>query len=158
MAPRWGTLQREPDAFYGSMVEMMCSAMRVPAAMISVIQDRRHLVRAAHGLGVVADLKEIPISHSLCQHVVAMGRPLVINDTFGHVLVRDHPAIAAFGVAAYLGEPLHGPDGKPFGSMCVFDTRARDWAENHRRMFSISAMIVEKALTSPEGAKDLPTS
>lgn len=155
MSPRWGTLQRDPDTFYSAMVEMMCSSMRVPVAMISVFKQGRHFVRAAHGL-CAADVAEIPISHSLCQHVVAMGRPLVINDAIAHPLVCDSPAIGEFGIAAYLGEPLHGLDGKPMGAMCAFDTRARDWAENHRRMFSITAMIVEKALTSPEGEKDFP--
>ena len=157
MAPRWAMLQREPDAFYDSIVEMMCSAMRVPVAMISIIQDSRHFVHASHGI-VSGDPKarEIPISHSLCQHVVAMGRPLVVSDTLGHELVRRNPAIVEFGVAAYLGEPLHGNDGKPFGTLCVFDTRARDWAENHRRMLSITAMIVEKAMNAPKGAPDFP--
>ena len=157
MAPRWGTLQREPDAFFDSIVEMMCSSLDAPISMISIIQNNYHFVRASHGLpALVRADGELPISHSICQHVVGMGRPLVVADAMAHPLVRNNPSVAEDNIAAYLGEPLHAANGVPCGTLCVLDTRPRDWREKERRMISITAMIVEKALGWPDGVQDFP--
>ena len=90
MAPRWDAFQREPNAFHQSIVDMMCSALRVPVSMVSILRDDVHVVHAQHGLErLVADTSRIPLTHSLCQHVVAMGRPLVVCDAFSHPLVQQ---------------------------------------------------------------------
>ena len=64
MAPRWDALQRDPEGFFNSIVEMMSSALRVPVSMISILQDDRHFVHSAHGLAhLQEDRLEIPIAH-----------------------------------------------------------------------------------------------
>ena len=152
MTPRWDVFQRDPDSFHKAIVDMMCSALRVPVSMVSILHDNRHLVYAQHGLGhLLEETSELPITHSICQHVVAMGRPLVVCDAFAHPLVQGSPAVLQCNVNAYLGEPLHGIDGKPMGSLCVLDTRARDWSDSQRRMMSIAAMVAERALQWAHG-------
>ncbi len=157
MPSRWIVHQREPKAFFSSIVEMTGKALNVPTAMISVVREERHVVRFSHGFqSPWFDKGEVPFSHSLCKHVVAMGRPLVVRDAFAHPLVRSSPAVEDFGLVSYMGEPLHDRDGKPVGCFSVFDTRARDWSENQRRMISINAMIVEKAMNWPDCVSEMP--
>lgn len=147
MKPRWREHQREPAPFFDTMVEMSCKALRVPAAMISLVDDARHAIRASYGLPAsITAIGEVPMSHSLCRHVVAMGRPLVVIDALAHPLVSNNPSVREFGLAAYLGEPLHDGNGNAVGCFSVFDYNARDWTETQRRMMSINAMIIERAL------------
>ncbi|MEL7154715.1 MAG: GAF domain-containing protein, partial [Pseudomonadota bacterium] len=148
---------RDPEGFFHSIVEMMSSALRVPVSMISIVQEKRHLVHAAHGLEhLQSDRIEVPIRYSICQHVVAMGRPLVVSDAFAHPLVRDNPMVRERNITSYMGEPLHGANGRAIGTLCAMDLRARDWTDTQRSMLSIAAMIVEKALSWPDGNGEFP--
>lgn len=152
MMSRWLQHQREPEGFFDAMLEMTCRALEVPAAMISTVNETRHQLNASYGLSCsITSMGEIPISHSICRHVVAMGRPLVVQDALSHPLVSTSPTVREFGLAAYLGEPLHDPAGDAFGCFSVMDFIARDWTETQRRMMSINAMIIERALTWPDG-------
>ena len=157
MPSRWIVHQREPKAFLESIVEMTCKAVNVPVSMISVVTEDRHDIRFSYGFrSSWFNSDEIPMSHSFCKHVTAMGRPLVVRDALAHPLVRNSPAVSDLGLVAYLGEPLHDHSGKSVGCFSVFDHRARDWSENQRRMISINAMLVEKALNWPDGVSDMP--
>lgn len=159
MQPRWLTYQRDPDPLFDTLVEMTCKALRVPAAMVSMVDQHRYLIRASYGLpDSITAVGEVPLSHSLCLHVVGMGRPLVVTDALAHPLVADNPTVREFGLTAYLGEPLHGKDGDPMGCFAVFDYKARDWTEVQRQMMSINAMVLERALNWPEDETVLPVS
>jgi signal transduction histidine kinase len=74
-----------------------------------------------------ASVRETPLSHSFCQHAVALARPLVIEDARTHPLVRDNLAIRDIGVIAYAGIPLATADGDVLGSFCVIDGVPRQW-------------------------------
>ena len=47
-----------------------------------------------------AQLRETPLSHSFCRHVVESGGPLEVVDAREHPKVRDNPAIGDYGVVA----------------------------------------------------------
>jgi GAF domain-containing protein len=50
--------------------------------------------------------RETPLSYSICQNVVARGRPLVIEDAREMSLTASNLAVQDLGVVAYLGVPL----------------------------------------------------
>ena len=157
MKSRWLELQRDPDVFFGTLLEMTARSMATSAAVISIITAERYLVRFAHGLppGKSAPL-ELPMMNSPCRDVTRMGRRLVINDVLANQAVRTSPLVQDLGIAAYLGEPLHNTEGASVGAFCVFDASARDWTEAEQRMMSINAVLVERALNWPDGLETLP--
>lgn len=157
MTPRWIEHQRDPHIFLNDMLEMTAKALDVPASTISAVSDTHHDVRLAYALPRQAVATgPVPLSHSLCKHVVAMGRPLVVRDAWNHPLVRNSQALRESGVVAYIGEPLHDEAGTPVGSFCVFDDTARQWTATQCRIMSINAMIIEKALNWPDGQVSFP--
>ena len=68
------------------------------------------------------------MSHSFCQHVVATGKPLIVENARTNPLVKLNPAVEEMGIVAYAGIPLITSDGHAVGSFCVIDSRPRTWS------------------------------
>lgn len=125
---RSGLLSLKDDPALDQMTSLICEALGVPVALVSIVTDARQVFSSAKGLPVPWDARgETPLSHSFCQHVVTSGLPLQVNDAPSHDLVGDNLAIRDLGVQAYLGTPLRDPDGVVLGSLCAIDTSPRDW-------------------------------
>ena len=92
--------------------------------------------------------RQTPLAWSICQHTVASGRPLVVNDTHQHADLADHPAVTNLGVTAYAGIPLIVSGGHAIGTICVMDTVRRDWIDDQLSFLACLARIVTEELTS----------
>ncbi len=86
--------------------------------------------------------KEAPFSHSLDQHTIAAGAPLLIDDARTHPLGRDNPAVRALDVVAYAGLPLVTASGDVLGSVCVIDHAPRVWTAEEVAVLSDLASSV----------------
>ncbi len=112
---RTGLLDTAPEPAFDRLTLLARRVLRVPVAMVSLVDDRRGFAKSRAG-EVPA---ELPLSHSLCARVVDAGAPLVVD------ALTDHPAATDLGVGAYAGVPLALPGGPVLGSFCVADTRPR---------------------------------
>jgi two-component sensor histidine kinase len=114
-----------------------------PVSLFSVVDAQRQVFAAACGTEAVT---ETPLSHSFCQYVVAEGQPLEVEDARNHPLLRDNGAVSDLGVIAYLGHPVHAPDGAVIGSFCVIDSKPRAWTADDRAVLADLAAMVENEL------------
>ncbi|WP_285592027.1 SpoIIE family protein phosphatase [Actinomycetospora sp. NBRC 106378] len=102
--------------------------MRVPVALVSLVRLDEQVFPGAVGLvEPFASSRRTPLTHSFCQHVVATGRPLVIDDARADPLVASNLAIPDLGVVAYAGIPLTDEAGHVLGSLCAIDHDPRRW-------------------------------
>ncbi|MBP0443361.1 GAF domain-containing protein [Roseomonas sp. SSH11] len=125
---RTGLLDTPPEEVFDRLTRLVCRLLGVPVALVSLVEAERQFFKSAVGLPEVwAIRRETPLSHSFCQHVVASGAPLMVQDAGRHPLVCDNLAIPDLGVVAYLGMPLTTPEGHVLGSLCAIDTVPRDW-------------------------------
>lgn len=115
----------------------------VPVSLFSVVDDRRQVFTAACGLDSV---KETPLSHSFCQYVVSTNRPLEVEDARAHPLLKDNGAVPDLGVIAYLGHPIHAPDGAVIGSFCAIDVKPHAWTDEDRAALADLAAMIESEL------------
>ena len=146
---RSATAWADDPAAFDRLTRLAARLLQTPLALISLLGEDRQAVVSAHGLPEpFASSRRIPLSHSICQHVVAAKGPLVVRDARSHPLLRDHPAVRELQAIAYLGVPLLGPDGDILGSACVIDTTARDWTEDDIE----SLNVLSRAATSEIGA------
>ncbi|MFJ8251271.1 GAF domain-containing SpoIIE family protein phosphatase [Streptomyces sp. NPDC094466] len=100
----------------------------VPVALVSLVEPSRQVFPGMLGLAEPwAGKRETPLTHSLCQHVVTEGRPLVLTDAREDARTCDSLAIPGLGVVGYAGMPLTDADGHVLGSLCAIDTRPREW-------------------------------
>lgn len=102
----------------------------VPVSLVSLVGNTGQFFPGAEGLDEPwATQRETPLSHSICQHVVRSGAPLIIADARDDPLVSDSRAIAELGVVGYAGMPLIDGAGNTLGSLCAIDTSPRQWTD-----------------------------
>ena len=118
-----------PEAF-DALTRLAQRVFKAPVSLISIIDEKndRQFFASQQGLKEPwASARQTPLSHSFCQHVKAAKAPLVVCKADEHPLVRDNLAIRGLDVMAYLGVPVHSPDGEVIGALCVIDSCERSW-------------------------------
>jgi signal transduction histidine kinase len=127
---RTALLDSPPEAAFDRFTRLAATTLRAPGALLSLVEADRQFFKSLIGLPEPwASRRETPLSHSFCRHVVATGQPLVVADARRHPLVKESPAIRDLGIVAYAGVPLLTGDGYALGSLCVIDTRPRQWGQ-----------------------------
>jgi GAF domain-containing protein len=130
MLHRLQLLDGATERAFDRLTELASKLLRTPIALVSLVDSDRQFFKSQVGLGEEPDaLRETPLSHSFCQHVVATNQPLIIDDARKHPLVHDNLAIPDLNVIAYLGMPITIADGTELGSFCAIDTKPRQWSE-----------------------------
>ncbi|MDB6031510.1 MAG: sensor histidine kinase, partial [Verrucomicrobiales bacterium] len=105
--------------------------LKTPAALVSLVGKDRQYFKGCVGLPEPwSTWRETPLTHSICQHVVALRKPLIIPDTRKHPVICENLAIRDLGIIAYLGIPLITPENLVLGSFCVVDFQPRLWTDD----------------------------
>jgi len=132
------------EAAFDRLTELASKVLNAPVSLVSLIEPDRQFFKSQIGLPEPwSNLRETPLSHSFCQHVVASGEPLIIEDARNHPLVRDNLAIRDLNVVSYLGIPLTSPEGLNLGSFCVIDHQPRVWTEMEiNTMKALAASVI----------------
>lgn len=124
-------LGQHPEAEFDRITRLAARFLHVPVAYISFVEPDRQVFKSGLGLpDQIATKRETPISHSLCRFVVADGQSLIVPDVREDARLKDNPAVELIGVVAYLGAPIHLPDGEVIGSLCAVDHVRRDWTDD----------------------------
>jgi len=139
-----GLLDSAPEADFDLVTQRIVSELGVPVALVSLVDDTRQYFKSAQGLGEPwASLRQTPLSHSFCQHVVSSRQPFVVEDAREHPVVMENLAISDLGVIAYAGVPLRAAEGMVLGSLCAIDVQPRQWTEADLDALSRLAVRVE---------------
>jgi GAF domain-containing protein len=126
---RLGLLDTPPEAAFDRLTRVACRVLRAPVGLVSLVDQDRQFFKSCVGLPEpLASSRQTPVSHSFCQHVVATGRPLIVENAKTNPLVQLNPAVEEMGIVAYAGIPLVTSDGHAIGSFCVIDHRPRLWS------------------------------
>lgn len=129
MLRRTGLLDSPPEAAFDRLTRLASKILRAPVSLVSLVDDHRQYFKSGYGLQEpYTTIRETPLSHSFCQHVVGTHEPLIISDARRHPLVHDSLGITELGVIAYAGIPLTLPNGETLGSFCVVDMNPREWS------------------------------
>lgn len=127
---RTGLLDSPPEAAFDRLTRLAARFLGVPTVLVSLVTGDRQFFKSTVGLPEPwATERQTPLSHSFCQHVVATGRPLRVENAPDHPLVCENCAVSDIGVIAYLGVPLATADGHILGAFCAIDGRPREWSE-----------------------------
>lgn len=117
-----------PEEAFDRLTRLAARLLGTRMAKLTLVDAERQFFKSHFGLPEpLASARQTPVEHSICQHVVASGEPLVIGDTAGDGRFAGSPMVAVHGVRAYAGFPVATRDGHVLGSFCVCDDRPREW-------------------------------
>lgn len=130
-------LDSERAEGFDRLTTLATKVLRAPVSLVSLVDDHRQFFKSAAGLD--PGLRETPLSHSFCQHVVRTGEAFVVHDARADERVAGNLAIEELGAAAYAGVPIVTADGHVLGSFCVLDTAARQWTDDDVELLELLA-------------------
>ena len=131
-----------PEEVFDRLTRLAARLLGAPAAFFALADDRRQYFKSSMGLPAPATpAGEVPLTGSVCEYVVRSGLPLVVGDTAADPRLRDNPSILRFGVRAYAGYPVATADGHVLGSLCVADSRPREWSPDQLQSLADVAAV-----------------
>ena len=105
----------------------------VPAALVSFIDGHRQWYKSSLGMSAT----EIPREESFCRHVIEEDRTMIVPDVSKCERFAQHPRVVGDPyVRFYAGVPLRTRDGHSVGTLCIFDTKPRDFAARDEELLS----------------------
>lgn len=139
-------LDTPPEARFDRITRLVADVLDVPVCLVSLIDNDRQFFMSATGLPEPwASLRETPLSHSFCKHVVESRDTLVVRNATEDPRVIDNKAIGDLGVTAYLGVPVHA-DGLTVGALCAIDHKPRSWTDAEVERLHDFAAIVDSEI------------
>ncbi|MBV9849400.1 MAG: SpoIIE family protein phosphatase [Armatimonadetes bacterium] len=121
-------LDSAPEPAFDRFTRLAGKLLHAPVVLVSLVTKNRQFFKSSVGLPhPVASVRETPLSHSFCQHVVQSGQPLIVADAREDPQLCENLAVADLNVRAYAGIPLTTADGHTLGSFCAIDMQPRAW-------------------------------
>lgn len=142
-----GLLDSPPEEVYDRITRAAAAALDAPYAALSLIDSDRQFFKST--VGMDPQTRETPIDLSVCQYAVADGASLILEDMRNDPVFKNHPAVRAGGVAAYLGIPLSDQEGHAIGTLCVFDDKPRFWGTGHIQVLTDLAKLTSERIFGP---------
>src|SRR5262249_17527467 len=139
---RTALLDTAAEESFDRITRLTSRALRASVTLLSLVDAERQFFKSSVGLPQPWALRgEIPVSHSLCQHVVLSGTELRVEDSPSDPRFQDHPA-ARDGVIAYAGVPFSSPDGHVLGTLCAIEHGPRSWSDEELQVLRDAAALV----------------
>ncbi len=150
-----GLLDTPPEPAYDRLTRFVTRILNVPVSLVSLVDAGRQFFKSAIGLPEPwASLRQTPLSHSFCQHLVTADGILVVEDARNDPRVCDNLAIRDLGVVSYLGAPLVTPDGYVLGSLCAIDSKPRRWtSEDIVNLTELAGIVMSEIALREEVAQ-----
>jgi PAS domain S-box-containing protein len=130
-----------------NVADLLASIIAVPAALILKAEDECMEVlvssRAANNPYHVGD-KEI-WGGLYCETVVKTQQELLVADALNDSDWNKNPDIKR-GMIAYLGYPINFPDKRPFGTLCVLDSKKNSFSNDQRALLKQFCSVIEMDL------------
>jgi formate hydrogenlyase transcriptional activator len=141
---RTSLLDSPPEEAFDRLTRLATAVLHVPVALVSLVDSDRHFFKSQCGLSEpLATLRQTPLTHSFCKHVVGSREPLLVADARRDPLFAQSAAGSEVSVIAYAGVPLITSEGYVLGTFCIVDERPHDWTEEEigiLRVLATSAM------------------
>ena len=138
-------LDTVPEAVFDRAAALASRVLRAPVSLLSLVDADRQFFKASVGRDAGAP-RQTPLSHSFCQHVVTSDDALRVEDARHDPRMSDNLAIRDHNVVAYLGVPVHDPEGLALGSLCAIMHEPRQWSPDDLENLRDIAAGVESEL------------
>jgi hypothetical protein len=142
-------LDTPAEDVFDQMTQELKDAFDAPIALLSLVDAERQFWKSSAGLPAqVGGTRESPRATSICGHVVAANKLLVVEDVWRDARFANNPLLREQGIRFYAGAPLRSRDGLAIGSLCVMDVRPRKIGKAEEALLALSAQRVMQEIES----------
>jgi predicted PurR-regulated permease PerM len=144
-----GALDPRAQRLFDAGAKRAADIFDVALAMVSLIDADSQQVRGASGqlhdrsdaqaAPVRGEGLNIPRAASMCGHVVANARTLVVPDVAKDMRFAGNPTLQSRGLRFYAGAPLRDAGGHVLGTLCLLDTEPRALDQREVRLLEAMA-------------------
>jgi diguanylate cyclase (GGDEF)-like protein len=127
----------------------------VAIALVTVVDRDRVWFKSRQGL----ESAEARIKDSFCGEALQSDGPLVVTDALLDARFASQAMVAGPpGVRFYAGQALHGPNGMRVGTLCILDSKPRQFPPSDRFMLANLAASVDREINQlAQGTTDRVT-
>jgi diguanylate cyclase (GGDEF)-like protein len=113
---------------FDRFTRLAAALLHAPVSLVTLIDADRAFFKSSWGLP--EEVREAPLSTSVCKYVVAGAEPLLIGDARLDERFDDNPLVQDETIVAYAGIPLTLSSGHTLGSFCAVDVVPRVWEDS----------------------------
>jgi hypothetical protein len=129
------------DSELQEIVKNASKEFNSPIALVSLVLDQVQFFKAHIGLPqVLAEARGTHRDVSFCQFVVKDGKSFEVNDAANDPRIPQH-VVKEYNIQSYLGVPIK-VDKMVMGSLCVLDTKKREFSEKEHNSLKKLADLV----------------
>lgn len=115
----------------------------VPIALISLVDANRQWFKSKQGLAAC----ETPRHISFCGHAILRNEIFYIPDTLEDIRFSDNPLVLGEPfIRSYVGVPLLEPDGFKIGTLCIIDSKPRNFTDEQLESLKDIAACIQREL------------
>ena len=133
-------LDTDAEERFDRITRLATDVFGAPIALVSLVDASRQWFKSRQGLSATETAREI----SFCGHAINSPEVLVVRDATTDDRFADNPLVLGDpDIRFYAGAPLHTVDGFAVGTLCVIDTRPREWSARESEILRDLADLVE---------------
>ncbi|EPA06665.1 GAF domain-containing sensor histidine kinase [Candidatus Nitrosarchaeum limnium] len=133
-------LDTPPEERFDRITKIAQIIFDVPIALVSLVDSNRQWFKSCAGLSA----KETPRSMSFCSHAIYEQELMTINDATKDIRFLDNPLVTGVPyIRFYAGKPIRAPNNQMLGTLCIIDTKPRDFSKADKSILSDLAKWVE---------------
>jgi len=138
-------LDSAPEERFDRVTGMARRLFGVDICLVSLVDADRQWFKSKQGLEACETSREV----SFCGHAILQERAFVVEDAHADERFADNPLVTGDpGVRFYAGYPVHGPDGRRIGTLCLIDKTPRSFSASEVETLRDFAALVDDELAS----------
>ena len=139
----FGVLDTGPEQDFDDLAQLAAAICEVPVALVSLVDTDRQWFKARVGI----DDAEMPLSQSICAHVIRANDFTEIPDTTADPRTADNPVVTGPDhIRFYAGALLKTSQGVSLGTLCVLDRVPRKLTDLQKQTLEVLADQVMRQL------------
>lgn len=138
-------LDSAPEERFDRVTRMAKRLFDVDICLVSLVDSGRQWFKSKQGLDACETSREV----SFCGHAILHEQAFVVEDAHVDERFADNPLVTGDpSVRFYAGYPVHSPEGRRIGTLCLIDKAPRRFSASEVETLKDFAALVDDELAS----------
>jgi len=138
-------LDTEPEERFDRLTRLAKRLLQVPISLISLVDENREWIKSGEGIGNSQVARDISFS----AHAILGPDILLIPDATLDERFRDNPLVVDEPhIRFYAACPLRAPNGSNLGTLCLIDSKPREFSEDEKALLRELTRMAEQDIVA----------